>query len=91
MGYPNLNGVCMSEFHTFHEENLRRAKRGMDALIRHQVDDGPLTHDGPVDYLMVADMLADIRHLCDWKGVTFDEAVRLSETHHTEELYDPVN
>ncbi|MFN5745586.1 MAG: hypothetical protein ACK443_05805 [Methylococcaceae bacterium] len=72
-------------------ENQRRAERGMKTLIQHQLDDSPLTLDDPVDYLMVADLLADLRHLCHWKNVEFMESVRLSREHYAAECQEDVD
>lgn len=67
-------------------ENQRRAQRGLSTLAHHQ-EDGSIARVGSeIDYLVIADMLADIRHLCGWKGVDFNRAVDYSNVHYIEEL-----
>lgn len=67
-------------------ENQRRAQRGLSTLAHHQEDGSIVRVGSEIDYMVVADLLADIRHLCEWKGVDFDRAVDYSNVHYTEEL-----
>ena len=66
-------------------ENQRRAQRGLSLICRHQEDASFARVGSELDYLIVADMLADIRHLCAWKNVDFDRAVTYSGVHYVEE------
>jgi hypothetical protein len=80
-----------------HPENSTRAQRINPALLEtdcyselvrdiHQAEDDK--RDEEVK-LLVAAVLSDLRHLCDFYGTTFFEADRLAYGYYLKELHSP--
>ena len=62
--------------------NLARAKTARKALCRSLRNRG----ESPVaDSDSVGDLLADLMHFCDWKGLDFDSLLKYARLNYNEE------
>ena len=62
--------------------NLARAKRALSALVDH------FEYDSADPAATVTDLLADVRHFCDWFGLAFGDLDRVAHSHYLEELHE---
>jgi len=60
--------------------NLARARRALSALVDH------FEFDSCDPAATVTDLLADVRHFCDWYGLAHGNLDRVAHSHYLEEL-----
>lgn len=60
-------------------ENVRRAARAAQAI------GGINEYAGNDEQTKMTDLLTDLRHMADWKGVNFYEALEMSYQHYLAE------
>ena len=47
-------------------------------------------NDNSTEYYRVADVLTDLRHFCDAKGIDFDQEMRMADTYYISELEEEI-
>ncbi len=62
-------------------DNRSRAKRAEETVLSHADE------DYSIDYA-ITDLLVDLRHLCDFKGLSFVDHDRTAHDHYTEEVVE---
>ena len=43
-------------------------------------------NDNSTEYYRVADVVTDLKHFCDSKGIDFDQEMRMADTYYMSEL-----
>jgi hypothetical protein len=66
-----------------HPENTRRIKKAQEALAEYvRIAEDTLPTDVEVG---VIDLLADLRHFCEWAEIDYYKLDVVADRHHTEE------